>query len=126
MHSPTDTGAGHGTARVQRPKSGLRSGLEPCAGADSGTTLRLGAGLRARLDTAPKRARACGRTCHVCTRLTRLIWQTMAAIAAFVAVAGGYGAKPSRVQRAELALTKAEVGSHEAENAYRQLKAALH
>ena len=50
----------------------------------------------------------------------------MAAIAAFVAVAGGYGAKPSRVQRAELALSKAQVGSHEAENAYRQLKAALH
>jgi hypothetical protein len=52
--------------------------------------------------------------------------QTCATIAAFVAVAAGYGAKPTRVQRAELALSRAQVGSSEAENAYRQLKAALH
>jgi hypothetical protein len=52
--------------------------------------------------------------------------QTCAAIAAFVAVAAGYGAKPTRVQRAELALSRAEVGSGEAAEAYRQLKAALH
>ena len=52
--------------------------------------------------------------------------QVCATIAAFVAVAAGYGAKPSRVQRAELALAKAETGSSEAELAYRQLKAALH
>lgn len=49
-----------------------------------------------------------------------------ATIAAFVAVAAGYGAKPSRVERAELALAKSETGSSEAALAYRQLKAALH
>lgn len=48
-----------------------------------------------------------------------------ATIAAFVAVASGYGAKPSRVHRAELALAKSEVGSSEAEHAYRELKMAL-
>ena len=52
--------------------------------------------------------------------------QTCATIAAFVAVAAGYGAKPTRVQRAELALSRAEVGSGEAAEAYKQLKAALH
>lgn len=57
---------------------------------------------------------------------TARLVQTCATIAAFVAVAAGYGAKPTRVQRAELALSRAQVGSSEAENAYRQLKAALH
>jgi len=49
-----------------------------------------------------------------------------ATVAAFVAVASGYGAKPSRVHRAELALAKSEVGSSEAEHAYKELKMALH
>jgi hypothetical protein len=58
--------------------------------------------------------------------LTR-IWllQVCATVAAFCAVAAGYGAKPSRAQRAELALSKAEVGSNEAEAAYKELKRAM-
>lgn len=51
--------------------------------------------------------------------------QACATIAAFVAVAAGYGAKRSRVQRSELALSRADVGSGQAEIAYRELKAAL-
>merc|ERR1719352_1557405 len=55
-----------------------------------------------------------------------LMFVTMcAAVAALVAVVAGYGAKHSRVQRAELALANAEVGSSQAAVAYRELKAAL-
>ncbi len=58
--------------------------------------------------------------------LTRnLPLQVCATVAAFCAVAAGYGAKPSRVQRAELAISKAEVGSNEAEAAYKELKRAM-
>ena len=54
------------------------------------------------------------------------VWlQMCATIAALLAIVAGYGAKPTRVQRAEMALKNAEVGSKEAENAYKQLKAAL-
>ncbi len=59
-------------------------------------------------------------------RLTRnSLLQVCATIAAFCAVATGYGAKPSRVQRAELALSKTEVGSNEMEAAYKELKRAM-
>ena len=55
----------------------------------------------------------------------RLLVQVCATIAALCAVVAGYGAKPTRVQRAELALSRGEVGSTQAEAAYKELKAAL-
>ena len=51
--------------------------------------------------------------------------QVCATVAAFCVVAAGYGAKPSRVQRAEFALSKAEDGSNEEEAAYKDLKRTI-